>query len=235
MNEIETKTAGLEAEIGIAFKDKKLIAAALCHSSYVNESEVKIRSYERLEFLGDSVLSLVVSEFIYKKYPKLTEGELSKLRTALVSEDALCKFAETINLSEYILFGTGEKKQGSRGKHSIVADVFESVIAAVYFDFGLETVSEYIKRFLPEDPASELMIDSGVKFDYKTRLQEIIQKNPEEQIEYVILSEDGPAHMRTFTAAVMLNSNVLSQGCGSTKKQACQEAAKQALNLMGIK
>jgi ribonuclease-3 len=235
MKEIEDKISGLEKAIGIEFKDKKLIASALCHSSFVNESEVKIHSYERLEFLGDSVLSLSVSEAIYKKYPRLTEGELSKLRAALVSEDALCKFAEKINLYEYILFGAGEKKQGSRGKHSIVADVFESVIAAIYLDFGLETAASYIKRFLPEDPASELMIDSGVKFDYKTRLQEIIQKNPEEQIEYVILSEDGPAHMKTFTAAVMLNSNMLSKGTGNTKKQACQEAAKAALNLMGIK
>jgi ribonuclease-3 len=234
MNEIETRVAGLEAAIGITFKDKKLIAAALCHSSYVNESEVKIRSYERLEFLGDSVLSLVVSEVIYKKYPKLSEGELSKLRTALVSEDALCKFAERINLSEHILFGAGERKLGSRGKHSIVADVFESVIAAIYLDFGLKKTAEYIKSYLPDDPAAELMTETGVKFDYKTRLQEIIQKNPEEQIEYTILSEDGPPHMRTFTAAVMLNSNILSKGTGSTKKQACQEAAKEALNLMGI-
>ncbi|MDR0986814.1 MAG: ribonuclease III [Ruminococcus sp.] len=225
----------LETSIGYVFNDKNLATEALCHSSYVNEAEEKVRSYERLEFLGDSVLSVVVSKWIFDKYPKLSEGELSKLRTALVCEDTLCEFAKRINLSEMILFGQGEKKLGARGKHSIIADVFESVIAAIYLDSGMERVTEYILSFLPEDPAAVYMDSIGVKTDYKTKFQEIIQKNPEEHIEYAIIAEDGPPHARTFTAAVMLNSNILSKGTGKTKKQAEQEAAKAALSLMGIK
>jgi ribonuclease-3 len=230
----EQKIAGLETAIGYRFVDKKLIAAALCHSSYVNESEQKTQSYERLEFLGDSVLSVIISKWIFVKYPRLSEGELSKLRTALVCEDALCGFAERIKLSGFILFGHGEQKLGSRGKHSIVADVFEAVIAAMYLDSDLARVTDYVLSFLPDDPASVYMEESGIKTDYKTRLQEIIQRNPEEHITYSILSEDGPPHARIFTAAVMLNSNILSTGVGHTKKQAEQEAAKAALALMGL-
>jgi ribonuclease-3 len=233
-NIIDENVAALEKVTGIIFKNKKLAATALCHSSYVNEALGKIRSYERLEFLGDSVLSMVISKWIYEKYPKLSEGELSKLRTALVCEDALCDFAAKLNLSELILFGQGEKKLGSRGKHSIIADVFESVIAAIYLDKGLEMTTEYILKFMPDDPAKLYMDSVGVKSDYKTKLQEIIQKNPEEHIEYAIISSDGPPHARTFTAAVMLNSNILSEGKGKTKKQAEQEAAKEALRLMGL-
>jgi ribonuclease-3 len=234
MDDREQKIAGLEAAIGLSFSDKKLAAAALCHSSFVNEAETKIRSYERLEFLGDSVLSVIVSKWIFTKYPKLSEGELSKLRTALVCEDALCSFAERINLSEFILFGHGERKLGNRGKHSIVADVFEAVIAAIYLDFGLETVTDYVLGFMPDDPAAVYMAKDSVKTDYKTRLQEIIQRNPEEKIAYNLIAEEGPPHARVFTAAVMLNSNVLSTGVGHTKKHAEQEAAKAALKLMGL-
>jgi ribonuclease-3 len=235
MTNSEKNVADLETTIGYIFQNKKLAVEALCHSSYVNEVEGKIRSYERLEFLGDSVLSVVVSKWIFEKYPKLSEGELSKLRTALVCEDTLCEFAGRLNLSEFIIFGQGEKKLGARGKHSIIADVFESVIAAIYLDSDLKRVTDYILSFMPADPAAVYMDSVGVKSDYKTKLQEIIQKNPEEHIEYALLSEDGPPHARTFTAAVMLNSNILSKGQGRTKKQAEQEAAKAALALMGIK
>ncbi|MDR0904077.1 MAG: ribonuclease III [Ruminococcus sp.] len=231
----ENNAVLLETAIGYIFNDKNLALEALCHSSYVNEAEIKIRSYERLEFLGDSVLSVVISKWIYEKYPKLSEGELSKLRTALVCEDALCEFAKRINLSEMILFGQGEKKLGTRGKHSIIADVFESIIAAIYLDSDINRVTEYILSFMPADPAAVYMDSVGVKSDYKTKLQEIIQKNPEEHIEYAVLAEEGPPHARVFTAAVMLNSNVLSKGQGKTKKQAEQEAAKAALSLMGLK
>ncbi|MDR0974176.1 MAG: ribonuclease III [Ruminococcus sp.] len=234
MGTTEKTAADLEAAIGYIFRDKKLALEALCHSSYVNEADIRIRSYERLEFLGDSVLSVVVSKWIFEKYPKLTEGELSKLRTALVCEDALCEFAKRINLSELILFGQGEKKLGSRGKHSIIADVFESIIAAIYLDSDINRITDYILSFMPSDPAAVYMDSVGLKSDYKTKLQEIIQKNPEEHIEYALISQDGPPHSRTFTAAVMLNSNILSKGEGKTKKQAEQEAAKAALLLMGI-
>jgi ribonuclease-3 len=214
------------------FTNETLLTGALTHSSYANERGSE--SNERLEFLGDSVLSLVVSSHLFALYKKLGEGDLSKIRASLVNEAALCRFAEKISLKTYILLGKGEEKRGGRDKASIIADAFEAVLGAVYLDGGLHKAREYLLRFLPDDPAAVCLMHSHMKTDYKTALQEVIQKNPGETLSYTIISEEGPPHDRVFTAELRLNSNPLCKGEGKTKKAAEQSAAKSALNLMGI-
>jgi ribonuclease-3 len=214
------------------FKSESLLIGALSHSSYANEHGSD--SNERLEFLGDSVLSLVVSSHLFALYKKLGEGDLSKIRASLVNEEALCRFSENISLKTFILLGKGEEKRGGRNKASIIADAFEAVLGAVYLDGGIDKAREYLLRFLPDDPAAVCLMHSHMKTDYKTALQEVIQKNPGETLAYNIISEEGPPHDRVFTAELCLNSNPLCKGTGRTKKAAEQSAAKSALNLMGI-
>ncbi len=219
-----------EEKLNYSFKDKELLFEALTHSSYANESHHMYRSNERLEFLGDSVLSIVVSDYLFERYTDYPEGELSKTRATLVCEKSLAEFAKEINLSDYILLGKGETANGGKYRPSIVSDAFEAVIAAIYLDGGLEAARKHIMRFIPKDVNRAV---AEAYDDYKTILQEIVQKNPEENVEYSLVSESGPAHNRTFTVCVMLNSNVIGRGTASSKKRAEQLAAKQALILMG--
>ena len=219
-----------EEKIGYKFRDRNLLFEALTHSSYANESKHQYRSNERLEFLGDSVLSLVVSEYLFETYTAYPEGELSKTRATLVCEKMLAKFAKKIDLGEYIIFGRGEAQNGGKDRPSIVSDAFEAVIAAIYLDGGLEAARSHIMLFLPENIREAV---AKAYDDYKTILQEIIQKNPEESVEYKLVSESGPDHNKSFTVHVMLNSNVIGEGTASSKKHAEQLAAKQALELMG--
>lgn len=218
-----------EEIIGYKFKDKNLIFTALSHSSFANENKKQRNSNERLEFLGDSVLSIIVSDFIFEHYTFLPEGELTKLRASLVCEKALFEFAKEIRLGEFIMLGKGEINTGGRTRPSILADAFEAVIAAIYLDGGIEAARKHVLRFIPKnfDPKHQHITD------YKTVLQEIIQRNPEEMVEYVLKSESGPDHDKEFTVQVMLNSNVIGEGTGKSKKNAEQMAAKQALDLMG--
>ncbi|MDR0946286.1 MAG: ribonuclease III [Ruminococcus sp.] len=220
-----------EEKIGYTFKNKKLLENALSHSSYANEKST--RSNERLEFLGDSVLSLIVSEELFKRYKGITEGDLSKIRAALVCESSLNDFAAKISLPEAMLLGIGEERRGGRGKPSMIADAFEAVLAAIYLDAGFETAKKYLLPFLPKDPEKAVLTNSCIKTDYKTIFQEIIQGNREERITYHIVSEEGPPHNRIFKAEIRLNSNVLATGEGRSKKSAEQEAAKEALKLTG--
>ena len=185
-----------ETYIHYHFKDKHLLLEALSHSSYANEKHKTRNSNERLEFLGDSVLSIVVSEFLFHKYPDLPEGELTKLRA------------------------------------SMVADAFEAVIAAIFLDGGMDAAKRHIMRFIPKNPVAERQQPAGFH-DYKTRLQEVVQKNPEEKVEYLLVSECGPDHDKAFEVIVCLNSNVIGKGVGHSKKAAEQLAAKEALSLMG--
>lgn len=219
-----------EKKCNYTFHNKKLLAEALTHSSYANEEKRSSHNNERLEFLGDSVLSIVVSEFLFKKYPNIPEGELSKLRASIVCEQSLFEFAKQIDLSHYILLGKGEENTGGRERPSIVSDAFEAVIAAIFLDGGMECVKPYILSFLPEhlNPKQSLNFS-----DYKTTLQEVIQQNREEKVEYVLIAESGPDHNKTFEVEVHLNSNVIGKGIGKSKKQAEQLAAKEALSLMG--
>lgn len=223
------KISEFEEIIGYKFKDKNLIFTALSHSSFANENKKQLKSNERLEFLGDSVLSIIVSDFIFEHYTFLPEGELTKLRASLVCEKALFEFAKEIRLGEFIMLGKGEINTGGRTRPSILADAFEAVIAAIYLDGGIEAARKHVLRFIPKnfDPRHQHITD------YKTVLQEIIQRNPEEMVEYVLKSESGPDHDKEFTVQVMLNSNVIGEGKGKSKKNAEQMAAKQALDLMG--
>lgn len=220
----------LEKRIDYTFKDKKYLNVALTHSSFANEKKGKIKSNERLEFLGDAVLSIVVSDYIFKKLPDLPEGELTKLRASLVCEKALCEFAKELGIGEYLKLSKGELKSGGAERASILSDAFEAVIASIYIDGGIEEARKFILRYVV--PYIENPKPKAFK-DYKTCLQEIIQKNPEETLEYVLVDETGPDHKKHFVVEVCLNNNVIGKGGGKSKKEAEQQAAREALELMG--
>ena len=227
---METDITKLESRIQYTFRNRELIYEALSHSSYANEKKKQRSSNERLEFLGDSVLSVVVSQQLFEHYPDLPEGELTRIRAALVCEKSLHRFALQIGLGEFLLLGKGEEHTGGRERPSILADAFEAVIAAVYLDGGLEAARTHILHFIPETIPENHSLLFG---DYKTALQEVIQKNPEERVEYLLISESGPDHNKTFVVEVCLNSNVIAKGTGKSKKDAEQMAAREALTLMG--
>lgn len=220
----------LEENLNYSFKNEKLLMNALTHSSYANEVRNGISSNERLEFLGDSVLSIIVSEYLYKKFPNLPEGELTKLRASLVCEKSLCGFSRELELGKYLQLGKGEDKGGGRERDSILADAFEAVLAAMYLDGGFEVAKNHAMRFIVEELKR---VDDEVFKDYKTALQEIIQRNPEESVTYILTNESGPDHNKIFEVEVRLNSNTIGKGKGKNKKQAEQSAAKEALRLMG--
>ena len=221
-----------ENKIGYTFKNKELLHEALSHSSYANEVKRGRHSNERLEFLGDSVLSIVVSKHLFTHFKHLPEGELTKIRASLVCEKALFEFSKKIDLGKHILLGKGEENSGGRERPSIVSDAFEAVIAAVFLDGGMEAAEKYVLSFIPKNIEAT---GSKSLHDYKTMLQEIIQKNPEERVEYVLADQTGPDHDRKFVVQVRLNSNVMGTGEGHSKKQAEQAAACEALRLMGYK
>lgn len=220
----------LEENLRYEFKNKKLLINALTHSSYANETRDGVSSNERLEFLGDSVLSIVVSEYIYKEFNNLPEGELTKLRASLVCEKSLCQFSRELDLGKYLRLGKGEDKGGGRERDSILADAFEAVLAAMYLDGGFNVAKNHVMRFIKNELKHT---DDEVFKDYKTALQEIIQKNPEESVTYILTKETGPDHDKVFEVEVRLNSNTIGKGIGKNKKQAEQSAAKEALRLMG--
>ena len=219
----------LQKKIGYTFKNEKLLEEALTHSSYTNGKHLK--SNERLEFLGDSVLSIVVSKYLFENLTNMPEGQLTKIRAGVVCENALYPFARKIDLGKYIFLGKGEEMTGGRDRHSILADAFEALIAAIYLDGGIEAARSFILPFLP--PLDKLRDGKFLLGDYKTVLQEIIQQNPEEKIAYEIAAESGQAHNKQFTANVLLNGQVIGTGIGKSKKEAEQNAAREAIGLMG--
>ncbi len=221
----------LENNLEYSFKDISLLKNALCHSSYANESHCKSGSNERLEFLGDAVLSIIVADYLYNNFSHYPEGELTKLRASLVCEKSLCEFSRQLNIGEYLLLGKGEEANGGRERNSILADAFEAVLAAMYIDGGMDVAKKHVMRFILEELKHQ---EDEVFKDYKTTLQEIIQRNKEERLTYVLIAESGPDHNKLFTVEVHLNSNVIGTGIGKSKKQAEQSAAKDALNLMGV-
>lgn len=213
------------------FHNKELLKNALTHSSYANETHSLNGSNERLEFLGDSVLSIIVSEYLYNNFKKMPEGELTKIRASLVCEKTLCMFSKQINVGDYLLLGKGEANNHGNERASILADAFEAILAAIFIDGGMDAAKKHVLRFIvPELDNREFDLFT----DYKTALQEVIQRNPEERLTYVLTDETGPDHDKRFTVEVHLNSNVIGTGVGKSKKQAEQEAAHQALILMGI-
>ena len=216
--------------IGYEFKNKTYLETALTHSSYANEKQLSRDCNERLEFLGDSVLGVITAEYFYHNLAHLPEGEMTKKRAACACEKSLFDFAKKINLGKYMLLGRGEEHTGGRNRASVLADAFEAVIGAIYLDGGLENARKFVLDLVKESAAKPLSFK-----DYKPELQEIIQKNPAEHLTYVLVGESGPAHDKRCEGEVRLNSNVMGCGIGRSKKLAEQEAARQALELMGIK
>lgn len=221
--------AELEEKIGYKFKKREYLRRAMTHSSYSGGKNNG--SNERLEFLGDSVLQITVSQYLFTNMTTVPEGGLTKLRASIVCENSLYNFANRIELGKYILLGKGEEMTGGRTRRSILADAFEAMIAAVYLDGGMDAAMAMIMRFVP---SIEALKSGKVKLgDYKTVLQEIIQKNPEEKISYEVIESSGEQHKKRFTAQVLLNGQVIGKGSGLSKKEAEQEAAKEAVSLMG--
>ena len=217
----------LQEVIGYHFADLSLLETALTHTSYANEARKGTRHNERLEFLGDSVLGIVVADYLFT-HKNMPEGELTRMRASLVCEGALFSFARQIHLGDYLRLGHGEERGGGRQRPSIVSDAFEAVIAALYLDGGIEAARAFILPFI-----TGVLSDSLADEDYKTRLQEVIQQNREERLRYVVAGESGPDHDKHFVVEVHLNSNCIGRGEGHSKKQADQMAAKEALALMG--
>ncbi len=220
---------GLEQKTRHRFKDMVFLETAVTHSSYANERGRGTVYNERQEFLGDAVLSVLVSDYLYRN-TGLSEGDLTKLRANLVCEKSLCGFAKEIALGDYLLLGKGEHNTGGTSRPSILADAFEAVIAAVYLDGGMEAAREFVLPFIE---AATRKTEKKNLNDYKTMLQEIVQKNPQEILSYLLVEESGPDHDKRFEVEVHLNSNVIGRGVGRSKKAAEQMAAKEALELMG--
>lgn len=207
--------------IGYHFHDEKLLRQALTHSSFANEKHLKKHSdNERLEFLGDAVLEIISSEFLYKEYPDKPEGELTKLRASIVCEPTLALCTKDIALGEYLLLGKGENQTGGRGRKSILSDALEAVIGAIYLDGGFANAKEFIHRFILKDLENKKLF-----FDSKTILQEIVQANFKEVISYHLIGEEGPDHNKIFRVAVHIGEEEYGVGEGRTKKAAEQEAA----------
>ena len=219
----------LETALGYSFHNITLLQNALTHSSYANERwHNSLLSNERLEFLGDSILGMVVAEYLYKHFPDRPEGELTRMRADMVCETSLAQVAARLELGRHLLLGKGEERFGGRSRASILADAVESVIAASFLDGGMEAARGIIDRFVLCDvPVSKLH-----NMDYKTALQELIQQKKNQVISYVLVGESGPDHDKVFTAQVLLNDAVIGTGTGSSKKRAEQDAARDALESM---
>lgn len=233
MNENAERTyAELQEVIGYRFKDVSLLINALMHSSYINETHrPKSDCNERLEFLGDSVLSLIVSDYIYRDLKRCDEGVLTRLRAAVVCEDACGRMAADIELGEYMYFGHGERLSNGGKRKSIQADAFEALLGAIYLDGGMDAARGFLlPRVVPLIEDCSL----GSNEDYKSLLQRIVQETPEEKLTYSLVREDGPPHDRVFTMCVLLNSNQLGTGEGRSKREAEQNAAHEALITLGM-
>lgn len=215
----------LQERIGYVFQDEKLLKRALTHSSYMNEQKInRIGDYERLEFLGDAVLELVSSEFLFKEYKNLPEGELTKMRASMVCEPSLAFCARDIELEQFIFLGKGEENTGGRGRDSITSDVMEAIIGALYLDSGIEEAKRFIHRFILSD-----LDEKSLFYDSKSNLQELVQGKLKKEFSYHLLEETGPEHNKTFVTEVLMDGETLGKGKGRTKKAAEQEAAYQAL------
>lgn len=218
----------MNTRIQYQFREPNRLKEALTHSSYANEHREKgLVCNERLEFLGDSVLSIVISDYIYRRFLDLDEGDLTKIRASIVCEDSLAIAAKRIDLGSVLYLGKGEERTGGRKRKSILADAFEAVIGAIYLDGGIEEARKFIRETLAS------IIEDGIQGrlnrDYKTEFQEYAQRNGEVSIRYEIVDQTGPDHCKEFEAAVFVDNNLCGQGVGSSKKEAEQEAAQDAL------
>ena len=221
-------------KIGYTFRDPVLFEKAMTHSSYANEQRGRhLQHNERLEFLGDSVLGLITADYLYNHFSDLPEGQLTKLRAAVVCEQALYEIAKELGIDRELHLGRGEELGGGRSRPSILADAVEALLGAIYLDGGIDPARKFVLRFIPA--RAEQARAGGSFTDYKTALQEIVQKNREETLSYQLAGESGPDHKKTFEVELLLNSNVFARGVGRSKKEAEQRAARQALELMGKK
>lgn len=215
----------LEQRIGYVFRNRSLLEQALTHSSFANEQKInRKKDYERLEFLGDAVLELVTSTFLFGEYPDMPEGEMTRRRSMLVCEPALAFCAKDIELGRYILLGKGEEATGGRERDSITSDVMEAVIGAIYEDSGFEAAGSFIRRFILSDLENKQLF-----YDSKTLLQEMIQKQAEGTLEYRLIEESGPDHDKQFVVDAVINGVASGRGTGRTKKAAEQKAAYEVL------
>lgn len=215
----------LQEKIGYQFQEEALLKQALTHSSFANEQKInKLKNYERLEFLGDAVLELISSEFLYNENVDMPEGQLTRLRASMVCEPALAYCARDINLNSYILLGRGEESTGGRTRDSIISDVMEAVIGAIFLDGGIENAKKFIYRFVLSDLENKILF-----LDSKTLLQEEIQKKNTAQLRYELVGETGPDHDKQFHVEAYLNNQLIGCGVGRTKKSAEQQAAYEAL------
>lgn len=218
----------LEKHIQYVFKDKSLLKQALSHSSFINEMKNKgMESYERLEYLGDAVLELISSEFLFNEYKDMPEGKLTKLRASIVCEFTLSSVSRMLHLGDYVLLSKGEEMTGGRNRDSILCDLFESVLGAIYLDGGMEPAEKYVKSFLLTDIEHKSLF-----YDAKTTLQEIVQKDGKSSVTYELVSESGPDHNKCYVMNVLVDGNKLATGKGSSKKNAQQMAAYEAILLL---
>lgn len=215
----------LEKRIGYQFRDKRLLKQALTHSSYANEQKInKLKDYERLEFLGDAVLELVSSDFLFHENPQMPEGKMTKLRSSMVCEPALAYCAKDLELGKYMLLGKGEEATGGRQRDSITSDAMEAVIGALYLDGGFDAAHDFIHRFVLSDLENKILF-----YDSKTVLQEMIQTDNASQFGYELKGETGPDHNKEFLVDAVLNGEIIGKGKGRTKKAAEQQAAYEAI------
>lgn len=215
----------LEQKIGYQFQNRSLLKQALTHSSYANEQKInKTGDYERLEFLGDAVLELVSSDFLYKEHPDLPEGQLTRKRSSMVCEPALAFCAKEISLEQYILLGKGEEATGGRTRDSIISDVMEATIGAIYLDSGIEEAKKFIHRFVLSDLENKVLF-----YDAKTILQELVQRDNQGALRYELRKEEGPEHAKIFTVEAYVGDVMVGCGKGHSKKSAEQQAAYEAL------
>ena len=218
---MEESLKKLETVIGYEFQNQRLLAHALTHSSYANEKHWdKTKCNERLEFLGDAVLELLSSDFLFRNYPTMPEGEMTKLRASLVCEPTLAFCAEAISLGDYLLLGKGEDLTGGRKRPSVVSDAMEAMIGAIYLDGGLANAKEFVHRFILNDIEHKQLF-----YDSKTILQEIVQAEYKGGLSYELIKEEGPDHNKTFEVCVKMGGRVIGRGTGRTKKAAEQVAA----------
>ncbi|MBE6720700.1 MAG: ribonuclease III [Ruminococcaceae bacterium] len=220
----------LEQKIEYSFKNRDYLEEALTHSSYANENSGSMPCNERMEFLGDAVLSIISAKYLFNKFPQMPEGRLTKLRSSLVCTQSLSQFAKEIDLGSYLKMGKGERASGGSERPSVLEDAFESLIAAIYLDGGMEEAERFVLRFL----SREVENHHSNFHDYKSLLQEIIQQNPDETLTYTVVGTSGPDHDKRFDVELKLNSNIIGRGHGTSKKNAEQLAAKEALELMGV-
>lgn len=218
----------LQENLGYRFRDESLLRGALYHSSYANEHRNEnIVSNERLEFLGDAVLGFVSAEFLYSRFPHAPEGELTRIRAALVREESLFEVAQSLQLGECLMLGKGEESGGGRQRPSILADCTEAVFAAVYLDGGMDCARDLIHRVLLSK--GDIEVAESRRRDYKTELQELVQRKPHQVLRYELVGQSGPDHAKVFTVAVLLNGDPVGEGSGHSKKEAEQSAARAAL------